>query len=988
MKRTFLGVLLLFVFLGGCSFNTEPDSPQAVASSLSNSDLAVATILNVASERAELTASSQQLDLRNLPNRSNGLPSLGISEQAWRTAPNIAAAQRSTAIETQGSFPERSGFAAYIQRSTGEANVSKIIKVDMSTGDKTIIYEGDAEPESVALSADGSFIVFTAKLEGNYEVFIYDGKGSLAAPGTLIRVTSTEANESNVSMSLDGTTILWQGVGSIGQQTPVAATISSGEATIFPVEFSLDASLPPIALLEPSVSGDGGSFAVVVEEGLEALEVDFPVILAFRPTGVFFAYANSGVDSVASPSMTFSGGVVFFAEVFGGVDFVSAIVAEGPFSTKALKAQHPFATAGGGSFIYSSNGTVFTANNLGEPGTTVSDYDGYVDTSPYWAREPNLLEEGITVYGNRIRETSPSFVRPDNGSGLSDAGRTVFYHAESFEVPFTDLYSMFSTQNFDGYLLLYKGAFDPTNPTENLIAQNDDYPSFFDDEAEAGSSRIISELEPGQSYTLVTTAFGSAEVSEPYHVGGFTNTIASGAAPPPPPITLPDPDPSKFNITVIFANDPITASVSAERKAVFVQAAERWSQIITDDIADIENFTLASELVFPGIGELQGTVDDVVILARFGSLNGPLGSAGPVFTRTATTDSPFLTVVGLMQFEVAEFDEGGFFEDAQQYEDVIVHEMGHVIGIGTLWDATGNVDENYIASNPPTVPPGLPNPDYDPGFTGPLAQAEYAKLTGLAETVVPIANTGGPGNYNGHWRELTFNNELMTPYAGGAELLSRITAASLGDIGYVVDIDSAAVDQDYELSREIGVLEQVAPSAVSYTKFEDYLVFSGSGEGDVTAAVQAVDINLVPPRASTSGCEAEDFADFTEGNIALLQRGTCTFVSKVANAQAAGAVAVVMFNQGDSDDPARTGIFGAGSNSDIPAVAITYALGETLAGIEGLQLRVSVEVETGPIATAALEPRFEEEVLRPIGQVDANGKITYLDAYLPVSKKR
>ena len=58
-----------------------------------------------------------------------------------------------------------------------------------------------------------------------------------------------------------------------------------------------------------------------------------------------------------------------------------------------------------------------------------------------------------------------------------------------------------------------------------------------------------------------------------------------------------------------------------------------------------------------------------------------------------------------------------------------------------------------------------------------------------------------------------------------------------------------------------------------------------------------------PPRATTSGCEAADFAglDFSgPDDIALIQRGTCTFAVKAVNAQAAGAEAVIIFNQGNT----------------------------------------------------------------------------------------
>ena len=51
---------------------------------------------------------------------------------------------------------------------------------------------------------------------------------------------------------------------------------------------------------------------------------------------------------------------------------------------------------------------------------------------------------------------------------------------------------------------------------------------------------------------------------------------------------------------------------------------------------------------------------------------------------------------------------------------------------------------------------------------------------------------------------------------------------------------------------------------------------------------------------STSGCEDDDFDDFVAGSIALVQRGTCTFVVKSVNAQEAGASAVIIMNEGNA----------------------------------------------------------------------------------------
>ena len=64
-------------------------------------------------------------------------------------------------------------------------------------------------------------------------------------------------------------------------------------------------------------------------------------------------------------------------------------------------------------------------------------------------------------------------------------------------------------------------------------------------------------------------------------------------------------------------------------------------------------------------------------------------------------------------------------------------------------------------------------------------------------------------------------------------------------------------------------------------------------------------MNIGNPAASTSGCEAADFAGFPAGAIALMQRGTCTFAAKANNAEAAGATGAIVFNQGT---PGRTDV--------------------------------------------------------------------------------
>jgi len=87
----------------------------------------------------------------------------------------------------------------------------------------------------------------------------------------------------------------------------------------------------------------------------------------------------------------------------------------------------------------------------------------------------------------------------------------------------------------------------------------------------------------------------------------------------------------------------------------------------------------------------------------------------------------------------------------------------------------------------------------------------------------------------------------------------------------------------------------------------------------------------------TSGCEVSDFAGFTPGNVALLQRGGCTFGAKVINAQNAGAAAAIVSNQGNvpspTSPPPRSDIFpGAtvGTPALIPAIFVRFPIGREL----------------------------------------------------------
>lgn len=131
---------------------------------------------------------------------------------------------------------------------------------------------------------------------------------------------------------------------------------------------------------------------------------------------------------------------------------------------------------------------------------------------------------------------------------------------------------------------------------------------------------------------------------------------------------------------------------------------------------------------------------------------------------------------------------------------------------------------------------------------------------------------------------------------------------------------------------------------------EGFVTAYYSAAGDVSAAAQVVDVLLPigdnPPNTSTSGCEPEDFANFAPGNIAVLQRGTCTFAMKVANAANAGATGVLVFNEGQ-EGRINAYLGSLGEPSTIPVVMANYHVGEEInALLQAGPVDVHLKVDT------------------------------------------
>lgn len=174
------------------------------------------------------------------------------------------------------------------------------------------------------------------------------------------------------------------------------------------------------------------------------------------------------------------------------------------------------------------------------------------------------------------------------------------------------------------------------------------------------------------------------------------------------------------------------------------------------------------------------------------------------------------------------------------------------------------------------------------------------------------------------------------------------------------------------------VLREVSPTPHDYGIGTDFN--PGPVAGSTTETLRAVGGIVMPPTptpSSASGCQASDFAGFPAGSIALIQRGTCTFAQKVANAQAAGASAAVIFNEGN---PGRTSVF-SGSLAGTETIPVIFTSFQT-----GNQLWT--QATQGPAPTMTIDVQAIDDPNRSDWNVIADSKggdpnnILVIDAHL------
>jgi autotransporter-associated beta strand protein len=228
---------------------------------------------------------------------------------------------------------------------------------------------------------------------------------------------------------------------------------------------------------------------------------------------------------------------------------------------------------------------------------------------------------------------------------------------------------------------------------------------------------------------------------------------------------------AEFRLTVSFGS-----GLSSAQQTAVQNAADYWNTQITG---------YKTGVTLTGFNIQVDAVND--------SWASYLAYAGP--DSTTVQQGTKFTTAGSSSINIGLYGTGTTFMGSNELTDVMKHEFGHTLGIGTLWEDNGLYD-------------------YGTGrYTGANALAGWRdEFNRPDDTFVPVEQAGGSGTADGHWDEVyggggptgfvsnvtgrDFEFELMTGWANTPTFTSSVTLGTLMDLGYVIGVPTNA-DGDY-----------------------------------------------------------------------------------------------------------------------------------------------------------------------------------------------
>lgn len=426
----------------------------------------------------------------------------------------------------------------------------------------------------------------------------------------------------------------------------------------------------------------------------------------------------------------------------------------------------------------------------------------------------------VSTYFTDPDDDALTYAASSSNSGIATASRVDSEVTISGQAPGTATVTV-TASDADGASAPQDIAVTVTGRQNNRPPEAEgDIPAFFltaGESAEVDMSPYFSDPD-GDALTYGATTSASGVVTASASDGSLTLTAGfRGTA----TLTVTSADPggleaeASFSVAVLEADigsyniDLISITPMTETNAAaFRDAAEKWMAVLAEtELPDMP----VSAGTPTGCWDITSarrveSVDDLLLVVSVRAIDGPggtLASAG--FCRSH--DQSLLPWMGAMEFDEADLLR---LEEEDELEEVILHEMGHTLGVGTAWrrhDLLENPTLTWFLFG------WLHDPGNDAHFVGPLATAAFEEAGGDAYTdgeTVPVENCLGRGSGDSHWREsywsedlpetncregeILLGGELMSPLniLGVREPLSKITIQSLADLGYAVDVGEAA----------------------------------------------------------------------------------------------------------------------------------------------------------------------------------------------------
>ena len=254
---------------------------------------------------------------------------------------------------------------------------------------------------------------------------------------------------------------------------------------------------------------------------------------------------------------------------------------------------------------------------------------------------------------------------------------------------------------------------------------------------------------------------------------------------------------SDFNIKLVYLDEGLTQ----RQKNKMARAARRWEQVIRGDLADVSYyidhpFSQWDDLLQARVN-VKDKIDDVRVFVRVKPTNhhtaaGQVSAGiGFVLRIRKSNKLPLISAMLLNSDLIDDVEEAGLLEE------LMLHELGHCLGVGVFWQWMGLLNN-----------PSRQNPAALPYFTGLNARRAFDQAGGLSYKgrKVPVQ----PGGDDVHWKTSVFGDELMA-YGWTKPFdvpISPITVASLRDMGY--QVNQAAADP-YRLP-EPSAAKRLAPA--------------------------------------------------------------------------------------------------------------------------------------------------------------------------------